>query len=93
MILAIPEDHRPDQVSPPAGAGSHPGDAGRVQRAQGRLGGLSKGSPGALMSERKPEELVTPELLDGACLLCSEDTAEHCHRRLVAEWLKEKLAV
>ncbi len=45
----------------------------------------------ALMSERKPEELVTPELLDGACLLCSEDTAEHCHRRLVAERLKEKL--
>lgn len=43
-----------------------------------------------LMSERKIETSVPRETLDGACLLCSEDTAEHCHRRLVAEYLKEK---
>jgi uncharacterized protein (DUF488 family) len=29
-------------------------------------------------------------VVDGACLLCSEETAEHCHRRLVAEYLREK---
>jgi uncharacterized protein (DUF488 family) len=28
--------------------------------------------------------------LDGGCLLCSEDKPHHCHRRLVAEYLKEK---
>ena len=44
-----------------------------------------------LMSERKPEETVTPELLDSACLLCSEDTAEHCHRGLLADRLMEKI--
>lgn len=44
-----------------------------------------------LMKERKIETLVTREELDGACLLCSEPTAEKCHRRLVAEYLKKKL--
>ncbi|HEX5337516.1 MAG TPA: DUF488 family protein [Gallionella sp.] len=29
------------------------------------------------------------ELLDGRCLLCSEDKPHHCHRRLVAEYLKQ----
>ena len=31
-----------------------------------------------------------PEDLDGACLLCSEAEADHCHRRLVAEAFREK---
>ena len=26
---------------------------------------------------------------DGSCFLCSEDTPEQCHRRLLAEYLKE----
>jgi len=43
-----------------------------------------------LMKERGIERSVTMEVLDRACLLCSEDTAQHCHRRLVAEYLKEK---
>ncbi len=43
-----------------------------------------------LMKERKIEETVSPEALDGACLLCSEEKPTHCHRRLVAEYLKEK---
>ena len=30
------------------------------------------------------------EILDGGCLLCSEEKPHHCHRRLVAEYLKEK---
>lgn len=40
-----------------------------------------------LMAARKIENMVSNELLDGACLLCSEDEPIHCHRRLVAEYL------
>jgi uncharacterized protein (DUF488 family) len=43
-----------------------------------------------LMSKRRIEETTPQEMLDGACLLCSEDKPEHCHRRLVAEYLKAK---
>jgi uncharacterized protein (DUF488 family) len=43
-----------------------------------------------LMSERQVEKEVRRELLDGGCLLCSEDKPTHCHRRLVAEYLKNK---
>lgn len=44
-----------------------------------------------LLEERRPETMMTPSDLDHACLLCSEATAEQCHRRLVAEYLAEKL--
>ena len=43
-----------------------------------------------LIETRKIEKKVTPEQLDGACLLCSEATPHHCHRRLVAEYLNGK---
>jgi uncharacterized protein (DUF488 family) len=43
----------------------------------------------SLMAQRKIETL-NKEKLDGGCLLCSEDKPHHCHRRLVAEYLKEK---
>lgn len=43
-----------------------------------------------LMSDRKVEDRLTPEALEGTCLLCSEATAHHCHRRLVCEYLNEK---
>lgn len=43
-----------------------------------------------LMASRHIEETVRREDLDGACLLCSEDKPHHCHRRLVAEYLREK---
>ena len=43
-----------------------------------------------LMSERHIEEHIPKELLDRACLLCSEDKPSRCHRRLVAEYLNEK---
>lgn len=43
-----------------------------------------------LIEDRKIESAVSPELMDGACLLCSEHEADHCHRRLVAEYLQEK---
>jgi len=41
-----------------------------------------------LMETRRPDERLMPSELDHACLLCSEPTAEYCHRRLVAEYLK-----
>jgi uncharacterized protein (DUF488 family) len=44
-----------------------------------------------LITERKIEQTVSPDLLDGGCLLCSEPTPHHCHRRLVAEYLSQKL--
>jgi uncharacterized protein (DUF488 family) len=43
-----------------------------------------------LLAERRIEETLTRQEVDGACLLCSEDTPEHCHRRLVAEYLRDQ---
>ena len=43
-----------------------------------------------LISERQIEKRFKPEMFDGACLLCSEATPHHCHRRLVCEYLNEK---
>jgi uncharacterized protein (DUF488 family) len=42
-----------------------------------------------LMAQRRIEELDRDHLA-GACLLCSEDTPHHCHRRLIAEYLRDK---
>lgn len=44
----------------------------------------------SLMESRNIESKVDRYLLDGACLLCSEPTPHHCHRRLVAEYLRDK---
>lgn len=42
----------------------------------------------ALMDERRvPEILKRSEFEAASCLLCSEPSPEHCHRRLVAERL------
>lgn len=44
-----------------------------------------------LMRSRRIEN--TPrEILDGGCLLCSEEKPDHCHRRLVAEYIKQHWA-
>lgn len=43
-----------------------------------------------LIRSRRIEDTVSREMLDGGCLLCSEEKPHHCHRRLVAEYLKEK---
>jgi len=40
-----------------------------------------------LLEERSPEKAFPRELFADACLLCSEDRPDHCHRRLVAEHL------
>ncbi|MCS5700264.1 DUF488 domain-containing protein [Cyanobium sp. FGCU-52] len=44
-----------------------------------------------LISKRHVEDLFSPETLDGACLLCSEASPHHCHRRLAAEFFKNHL--
>ncbi len=43
-----------------------------------------------LMRSRHVEDTISRQMLDGGCLLCSEEKPHHCHRRLVAEYLKEK---
>lgn len=42
----------------------------------------------SLLGERKLEAKLRDFGWDGACLLCSEKTPEFCHRRLVAEYIK-----
>lgn len=41
-----------------------------------------------LMRKREIEKKVDPAVIADGCLLCSEDKPHHCHRRLVAEYLK-----
>jgi uncharacterized protein YeaO (DUF488 family) len=44
-----------------------------------------------LMREREIEnELASEEFSKRTVLLCSEDTPEYCHRRLVAEYLRDR---
>jgi uncharacterized protein (DUF488 family) len=42
-----------------------------------------------LMRQREIEKKVPRNLVEDGCLLCSEDKPHHCHRRLVAEYLKD----
>ena len=44
-----------------------------------------------LLAEREVEHAVDRQLFGEPCvLLCSEPTADHCHRRLVAEYLRDR---
>ncbi len=43
-----------------------------------------------LMAERHAEEMLSMELLDHGCLLCSEDKPDRCHRRIAAQYLSQK---
>ena len=43
-----------------------------------------------LMKSREIEKSLSKDVLADACLLCSEDKPQHCHRRLVAEYLRDK---
>jgi uncharacterized protein (DUF488 family) len=45
----------------------------------------------SLIGSRRIEDSLRKEELDHACLLCSEDLPEKCHRRLLAEYIKDKL--
>lgn len=42
-----------------------------------------------LMEKRKIEERMPKEVVAEGCLLCSEDKPHHCHRRLVADYLRQ----
>lgn len=42
------------------------------------------------MEQREIEKQVSKDLVEEGCFLCSEDKPHHCHRRLVAEYLKGK---
>lgn len=44
----------------------------------------------SLMANRRVQDTVMREVIDGGCLLCSEPTPENCHRRLVAEYLSRE---
>jgi len=41
-----------------------------------------------LMRKREIERKIDPAVIADGCLLCSEDKPHHCHRRIVAEYLK-----
>jgi uncharacterized protein (DUF488 family) len=43
-----------------------------------------------LIADRKIEDTISPNLLEGGCLLCSEDKPHHCHRRIIAEYLRDQ---
>ena len=45
----------------------------------------------ALMKQRRVERVLDAKVLSGACLLCSEHEPDHCHRRLVAEYLRREI--
>jgi uncharacterized protein (DUF488 family) len=43
-----------------------------------------------LLASRRIESHLTPDELDQGCLLCSEHEHQHCHRRLVTDYFREK---
>jgi uncharacterized protein (DUF488 family) len=43
-----------------------------------------------LLDTRKVTESFDTKILENACLLCSEEKADNCHRRLLAEYLKKE---
>jgi uncharacterized protein (DUF488 family) len=43
-----------------------------------------------LMESRSIEDEVSRDVIEDGCLLCSEDKPHHCHRRLVAEYLRDR---
>lgn len=42
-----------------------------------------------LMRQRRIEQKIPKETIADGCLLCSEDKPHHCHRRLVAQYLRD----
>jgi uncharacterized protein (DUF488 family) len=62
----------------------------KARKAKGGWDGFEKQFL-ALAKQRKIEKAVTAKELAGACLLCSEHEPDHCHRRIVAEYLERTL--
>ena len=44
-----------------------------------------------MLARRNIIDKIDKKMLDNGCLLCSEPTAEQCHRRLFAEYLKDRI--
>nr|WP_201800794.1 DUF488 domain-containing protein [Dulcicalothrix desertica] len=44
----------------------------------------------SLMQQRAIEKQFSPDTFDSGCVLCSEATPQHCHRRLIVEYLYDK---
>ncbi len=42
-----------------------------------------------MLKDREIVKKYGVKLFDGTCFLCSEDTPEQCHRRLLAEYMQE----
>ncbi len=42
-----------------------------------------------LLQLRRPDRDLAPELLDGACFLCTEAFPDRCHRRVAVEYLRD----
>jgi uncharacterized protein (DUF488 family) len=59
----------------------------KARKAKGTWDGFEKQFL-ALMKQRRVEKSVDRKELADACLLCSEHEPDHCHRRLVAEYLQ-----
>ncbi len=52
---------------------------------------FEQGFLGLLSARREQiEREIDAGLVDGACLLCSEDAPQYCHRRLVAEYFRDR---
>lgn len=43
-----------------------------------------------LLDQRRVAQTLEPALFENGCLLCSEPEPSHCHRRLIAEHLRER---
>ena len=43
----------------------------------------------ALLRQRNIAKNIDFKEMDGACLLCSEEKPDYCHRRLLAEYLRD----
>jgi uncharacterized protein (DUF488 family) len=43
----------------------------------------------SIIAQRQIDKHIIPHDLDMACFLCSEATADNCHRRLIAEYLAD----
>jgi uncharacterized protein (DUF488 family) len=41
-----------------------------------------------ILKDRHLEDVIDKSLYDNACILCSEPTADKCHRRLAAEYIQ-----
>ena len=71
-----------------AGAGPGPGLLDAYRKAELDWPGYER----RYLAELQPADIAAQLagiLLDRACLLCAEEGADHCHRRLAAEWLNQ----